>query len=469
MAKTVDVRCYCHGLGDCMLLRLPRSGSSPFCILIDCGIHSSAKGGSQKMRDVVLDIAKVTKGKIDVIVGTHEHWDHLSAFLQAAEAFADIEVGEVWFSWAENPNDEDARKLDRYKGDAAAALAGSSMRLAEAKGMDDLAQGVDALLGFVFGADGERVRSARESLRRKAPVVRHFEPGEMAPLPDVPDIRAYVLGPPRDPKLLGIEDILSETYAFGANSLNVAPLANALSVNDGLLRVDDDPGAPFDGSLGDVFSDLVSGKWKTDDPIAPFFWNHYLGPDTSGGASIDQSWRRIDNDWLASSVDLALQLDGRTNNTSLVLAFEIIETGRVLLFAADAQVGNWMSWPNVTFPAEAGKPPVSGDDLVSRTVFYKVGHHGSRNATRAAALEKMDRSMLVAFSPTDESLASRVGWKDFPAPRTSARLQELTSGRFIQSDAPWVHDATLPIPVKKGGALKKIDVKHGAYVDLKIG
>lgn len=471
MAGTsIDIRCYCHGLGDCMLLRLPRADGSDFWMLIDCGIHTSAKGGSQKMREVVKDIETRTGGVIDVIVGTHEHWDHLSAFLQAAEAFSRIQVREVWFSWAENPDDADARKLDRFKGDAAAALAGASLRLSEAGGMDDLAHGVDELLGFVFGAEGERVRGAREALRKLAPTVRHLNPGALAPLGDVPAIRAYVLGPPRDPALLGIEDILSETYAFGATSLAVAPLANGLALNEGLLRVDDDPGAPFDGSVGGALSALLAGDWTADEQNAPFFWDHYIGPEAAGGAPVDQDWRRIDNDWLISSVDLALQLDGRTNNTSLVLALEIVETGDVLLFAADAQVGNWLSWPDVKFPAAPGETPKTGDDLVRRTVFYKVGHHGSRNATRAAALEQMNRSKLVAFSPTDEKLAGRVGWKDFPAPKTSARLEELTSGRFIQSDAAWIHDASLPIPVTPGGALKAIERGLGGlYVDLTLG
>jgi hypothetical protein len=465
MATTVDIRCYCHGLGDCMLLKLPRKGGGDFWMLIDCGIHSAASGGSQIMRNVAADIAATTGGRLDVVVGTHEHWDHLSAFLQAAEAFEGITVGEVWFSWAENPADEQARNLDRFKGDAAAALAASSIRLSHAAGMDDLAQGVNSLLGFVFGVDGERVRGAREKLRSLGSAVRHFEPGTLAPLPQVAGVRAYVLGPPRDPRLLGIEDILSETYAFGGSPVTVAPLANGLGVNDGALRVHDDPAAPFDGAVGAHLDWLLAGRWDADERNAVFFWDHYLG----AADEQSQDWRRIDNDWLSGSVELALQLDSRTNNSSLVLAFEIEETGRILLFAADAQIGNWMSWPSVTFPAEPGKPPVTGDDLVRRTVFYKVGHHGSRNATRTAALEQMDRSMLVAFSPTDESLAGRVGWKDFPAPKTTARLLELTSGRFIQSDAAWIRDSSLACPVPETGALRKIRIEHGRYVDLTIG
>ena len=56
------------------------------------------------------------------------------------------------------------------------------------------------------------------------------------------------------------------------------------------------------------------------------------------------AWRRVDGDWLQVASDLALQLDSATNNTSLALAIERIADGKVLLFPADAQQGNWLSW-----------------------------------------------------------------------------------------------------------------------------
>jgi hypothetical protein len=330
--------------------------------------------------------------------------------------------------------------------------------------------GIDALLGFIFGAKGERVRDARETLRGLSPTVRHFEPGTRTALPGVPGVRVYVLGPPRDPKLLGIENIVSETYALGAGIAGIAPLANGLGIQDATLKVDDDPAAPFDGHQGLVLEPLLAGKWPADAASAHFFWDHYLGPDTSIDDEPDQQWRRIDNDWLGSAVDLALQLDGRTNNTSLVLAFELIDSGKVLLFAADAQIGNWLSWDKVGFAGTSNAPAMTADALLRRTVFYKVGHHGSGNATRKVALERMDSTNLVAFSPTDESLAGRIGWKEFPAPNTNARIAELTSGRFIRSDASWIKDPNAPVPIQPGGALKRIARDpHGLFVDITIG
>ena len=57
---------------------------------------------------------------------------------------------------------------------------------------------------------------------------------------------------------------------------------------------------------------------------------------------------------------------------------------------------------------------VNTDDLLARTVFYKVGHHASHNATLVAGFEKMKHSDLVAFIPVhkqDPNITKKNGWK----------------------------------------------------------
>ena len=76
---------------------------------------------------------------------------------------------------------------------------------------------------------------------------------------------------------------------------------------------------------------------------------------------------------------LALAMNNATNNASLVLAFELSKGGKVLLFVGDAQAGNWRSWSDGAF--DDGGTKVTAEDLLGRTVLYKVGHHGSHNAT----------------------------------------------------------------------------------------
>lgn len=132
-------------------------------------------------------------------------------------------------------------------------------------------------------------------------------------------------------------------------------------------------------------------------------------------------------------MDLALQLDNATNNTSLVLAIEVGD--EVLLFPGDAQLGSWRTWPDVAFTVRdaRGERTVRGKELLRRTTFYKVGHHGSHNATAKSGLELMGQRGLTAFIPLDEGVARRKHWP-MPARKLFERLEEKTRGRIVKSD-----------------------------------
>jgi hypothetical protein len=106
-------------------------------------------------------------------------------------------------------------------------------------------------------------------------------------------------------------------------------------------------------------------------------------------------------------------------------------------------VGNWLSWhgSKIRWP-RAGDPnsPVTAADLLRRTVLYKVGHHGSHNATlREKGLELMERPDLVAMLPVDEAQARRPkggnpqGW-DMPFSPLLDRLRQKTDGRVLRAD-----------------------------------
>lgn len=447
----VTTRLYCHGLGDCNLLGIAKPTGGTFWILIDCGIHTSAKGGREAIDGVVADIFKTvapTDGgppRLDVIVATHEHWDHISGFLTAAPAFARFEVGEIWLGWTDDPRDAQARALDRYKGEALAALATAAVKLRADPQQGALANGIEELLGFHFGFKGERSRSARDALIAFAPdAVRYLEPGDIAPLPKGLGVTAYVLGPPRDLKMLGLRDAAKDSYGIDSGWAMAASLRNAFGVEGGDMNMDSDVASPFDESEGVPLSSLDTDA-AAPTGLALFVRDHYAGPAnpallpaTKPGdpdpPSRDQTWRRIDSDWLGSAADVAMQLDDRTNNTSVVLAFALAPGDDVLLFAADAQIGNWQTWDSVKFP-----DGTRGADLVRRTRLYKVGHHGSSNATLKGeagkgGLEAMMHPELIAFVPTDEAMAKRVGWGAIPAPELLTRLGEKAKGGVIRSD-----------------------------------
>ena len=101
---------YRHGLGDCHLLRLPKKGGGDFVIMIDCGVILGTPDASTIMNSVLKSIIATTNGHVDLLVATHEHWDHLSGFLQAQSQFhpaseppdrSKLQADEVWVAWTE--------------------------------------------------------------------------------------------------------------------------------------------------------------------------------------------------------------------------------------------------------------------------------------------------------------------------------------------------------------------------------
>jgi glyoxylase-like metal-dependent hydrolase (beta-lactamase superfamily II) len=449
--KEATVRFYCHGIGDCHLLKFEKEDGRDFWMLIDCGIHTSILGGSDTIRAIAQDIASVTK-RIDVVVGTHEHWDHISGFHIAREIFEGIEVGEVWLGWTENPDDEQARELDKFKTKALAALQGAQTRLASSDSphLSAVRTGIDSLLGFHFGAKGERVRAARDALEALSKKkVRYLEPAARPlTIPGLPNLRIYVMGPPRDETFISIRERASEMYGLGAAIGRANALASALhAANMDSL----DEAAPFEPNMG---SDLQATLGGTADPTdegaqraRDLLHAHYLADED----------RRIDMDWLGASADLAIQLDDRTNNSSLVLAFEFVDTGRVMLFTADAQVGNWLSWQELTWGK--GDKAVTGPDLMSRTVLLKVGHHGSENATlEEKGLELMKDPDFSAFIPTNDKDAKKVKWGEMPFEPILDALHEHAGKRVIRADDPWPqHEPNARAPFRApSGSVKAI-------------
>jgi hypothetical protein len=251
-------------------------------------------------------------------------------------------------------------------------------------------------------------------------------------LPEGAAARVYVLGPPRDESLLarygpsrqngGAYEkslALNEESAFYAAALGAGE--ESLSRDDAELK---NLSFPFDRMYR-----VAMDEAKKD----PFFRERYFdnGDD----------WRRIDADWLDYACDLALQLDSDIDNTSLALAIELLPSGKVLLFPADAQLGDWLSWNGYDWRSEEeedGEPTVAG--LLRRTVVYKVGHHASHNvALREQGLELMESPELVALVPVDEEMARQPkggcpeGW-DIPSPSLLARLVQKTRGRVVRAD-----------------------------------
>jgi Metallo-beta-lactamase superfamily len=412
------VRMYRQGLGDCFLISLPRSDSDrPYRVLIDCGVILGTADASTKMTEVVENIIAATQGEIDLLLATHEHWDHVSGFVQAKDAFDKLKIHEVWLGWTENRNDPLTQKLKAQRDAALASLRLGLSRL-QLAGDEPAAEVVElgGLLEFFGAAKGASTEDALANVREMSSNLRFCLPSDAPVEPSGTGARFYVLGPPHDEKLLrkinpSTRD--KETYGLAVDGFQLF-MAGAGTALDSKDR-----GRPFDGQYEIPFSYARE---------MAFFQQQYWTP-----ADATDNWRLIDSDWLGGSTELALQLDSLTNNTSLVLAIELAG-GDVLLFAADAQVGNWLSWQGLEWEV-AGKK-VTGPDLLKRTIFYKVGHHGSHNATlRDKGLEQMEK-LRVAMIPVDEAMAKKKHWDHMPLDELVAALNEKAKGLVLRVDKP---------------------------------
>jgi predicted metallo-beta-lactamase superfamily hydrolase len=441
----IRIRMYRQGLGDCFLIILPGM-SGPFYLVIDCGVVlGTDQNGIQKLKDAVNDITKETGGKIDLLVVTHEHWDHVSGFSQAKDVIGEKwDVTQVWTAWTEDPKDPLANKLRAERQKAEEALRVAAIRLNEV-GATDQGNRVDSLLDFFGAASGSTADALAYAKGLAGKNLRFCQPGEPPiTLPDLPKFRFYVLGPPKDERLLRKSDP-AKGEAYGLDDGSTA--SNAMFIN-ALKR-------PANAIAQDAFAEDATldnpfeGRFQIPLNRAQrlqFFDDHYFGGLKDGSLTDlktttkvhDQSWRRIDGTWLDTSETLALALDAATNNTSLVLAIEVIDTGEILLFPGDAQAGNWLSWQDLKWTEEdtKGKDVVTtGPELLARTIFYKVGHHGSHNATLSQkGLELMTRDGLIAMIPVDHAMALKKRWGKMPLPDLVDRLNTLMQGRVLRID-----------------------------------
>ncbi|HET9766472.1 MAG TPA: MBL fold metallo-hydrolase [Thermoanaerobaculia bacterium] len=433
-AVSAKVRMYrLNELGDCFLVTFTTDKDKSH-LLVDCGSFRNSGPSVQRLQAVTAKIGEVLDGRpIDVVVGTHQHNDHLSGFVHCEKEFRDMGVGQVWLSWLDHPTDKQAQeigkahhnikvKLARARDELHAALAASGpLRATAVHSLGVL----DGMLGFhgaaAAGTPPELPAKGIEilkSLGKAEP--QYLEPGQTLDMPGLPaeTVRVHVLGPPRADDLLNRKDPRkgeSYDHALAAAGLQAVKLLDATLCRRGEIEVEEEH-YPFT----DVLKRQEVGK---PSPALAAVVQRYRQPN---------GWWTIDDAWTETAGALALFLDKFTNNSSLVLAIELVKSGKVLLFAADAQTGNWLSWKDVKWERD----DVSTDDLLARTVFYKVGHHASHNATLPDAFERMTHADLVALIPVhkkDPNIAKDSGWK-MPATNLLRRLRKSTQDRVLQMD-----------------------------------
>lgn len=429
------VRMYRMGTGDCFILKFFSGETESFKMMIDCGTW---QGTREELRPYLKDLMEYVGGAVDVLVVTHEHKDHVYGFEAGEDLLANLRIGQTWMAWTEDPASPLATQWLKDYGDKKKALmiAGNRLREAAEKAVknagDDpayeadknaeakmaFAGAVGGLADLEFSADGgtyagplKGMKIAKERIAGER--IRYCLPGEIIPnLPGAPGIRMYVLGPPRS-----WTAIRKESGKTGDSYEHNNQLAQADAFAAAVLAMD---------------------EGNSSSSVLPFDARYVVDVSSKEGRKLDNTyrkdaWRQIETDWLNTAGSMALRVNSMTNNLSLALAIEFEDSGRVMLFPGDAEFGSWESWQDIPWTQPSADPQKNlTEELLNRTVFYKVAHHLSHNGTaRRLGLEMMTHPELVAMATLDYAVISNTWKGTMPNQGLLRDLLARTKGRLL--------------------------------------
>jgi beta-lactamase superfamily II metal-dependent hydrolase len=404
----VLVRMYNVGFGDCFLVEFPRDDGTAYRVLVDCGSHSAGHPGKGwKISKIVSHIVSDLDGSpIDVVVASHRHQDHVSGFDDPG--WKTVTVGEVWMPWTENPDDREATRIRNRQSSLALNLS-NAFASPEFGARWAATETPAALQAMVTNSltNEAAMRTLHHGFAGR-PERRFLSTASTSRIkPErCPGLTVHLLGPSRDEAVMRDMDPPSgQSYLrFQAGA---APAPEELRHESAFSEAQQ----PFSGSF------VVPAMTLADTG------NDRVIKDAAAGIMRD------------TDLATAVSLDKAVNGTSLMLMFEF--GSAYLLFPGDAQWGTW----NAVMSNRASR------ELVSRTTFYKVGHHGSHNATPKEFLDEvLDPGHKMWGSAA--SVRPISFWPEIPRAPLMKSLAGHSS-RVIRSDKPGRSRAGVGVP--KGG------------------
>ncbi|MBR0712847.1 hypothetical protein [Bradyrhizobium liaoningense] len=354
--NSLNIRTYQVGFGDCFLLSFNYDGSKKRHVLIDFGTKALPPGAPKgHMLRIANNIKETVGNDPFAVVATHRHQDHISGFQRSSngKGTGDIIRGMkpmvVVQPWTEEPGlaqDAKAPALKRFGAGAKQRVAALSdiheiaARVVDAARRGQLPREMRDRLTFI-GEDNVKNLDAVKNLMtmgQQEPV--YVFSGTKSGLDQLlPGVKVHVLGPPtvdQFKKIKSYAKTSDEYWSFQARAMR----AGASSATS-------------------------KGKGKV------LFPRHVAS--TGPNYPVEARWliyhaRLAQSEQLLSIVTM---LDKVMNNTSVILVFEA--GAKKFLFPGDAQLENWL------FALDGTNDKYKA--LLQSVDLYKVGHHGSWNAT----------------------------------------------------------------------------------------
>jgi beta-lactamase superfamily II metal-dependent hydrolase len=358
--SSITVRMYNVGFGDCFLLTF-HSTDKDRHVLIDYGSTAAPRSGGKTdfMSAIVQDIAEVCKGSLDILVATHRHRDHINGFStdspKTGNVIAKLNPAHVIQPWTEDPDAAtDARTATMPPTDTAKAnktahfvASLSDMHSVAATILDRIADrslvaGSETTrrLSFLGGNNLPNLSAVKNLIAMGEQTKAHFVNAGMTFKDLIPGVKITVLGPPT---LDQSETIRKERAQ--------------------------DPDEFWQFRSFWASQRIASGTTASTKRGSKWFTQHKTLPKKSRSPNMRWFIAQSQQIQAGQMLEIVRDLDGVMNNTSVILLFE---TGdQKLLFPGDAQIENW------SFALKNKE----WRELLRDVSLYKVGHHGSLNAT----------------------------------------------------------------------------------------
>lgn len=459
------VRMYRVGFGDFFLVTVP-SNAGPKHILIDCGVTGgrTGKGDIAGIKTAVRHMAAETDRQLALVIATHRHQDHIIGFSRCAAEFAEFQIEAVWMPYWETEADDEVKSFQLGLQDLALDL-----RAAALAGADD--ENMEEILGIVENATGVSRAAKPEGpgggtnakslafLKHGLTVTpEYYYKGQTPSLPSClakAGLRAEILGPPKPGQeaFLRLNDLKKGVGQYLGAATSVAHGKRAEVTPFGSEYVTTAEAYPV-SAFREWAPRLAGGGWDLA---------------TRNSHAMEQSLKAA----LPSSLlAAARKLDGALNNQSLVVLFTWED--KTLLFAGDAQAGNWQYWlydeKTPSRDPSRNKLSAEGTKVLGALDFYKVGHHGSTNATPISAVEAMGAGFVAMCSTQHDTYGNECKGTEVPRRPLLAALEDKST--LVRSDQieltrddgsvePAIKGSPRSLPTPSRGEL----VRGSCYID----
>jgi hypothetical protein len=365
----VTIRSYLVGFGDCFLVSFHyREGLTPPIrrVLIDFGSSRAPKSGRTLKETAEHIAADITRegGRLDAVVATHRHADHIAGFAGAAgDIIASLAPSVIVQPWTEDPN-------------AAPDATQPTPR-------DSLATGARSMVSYLAALDDMHTITEyaiteldRIAARRDTKVLTETARKQLTYLGDV-----NIKNKRAVETLIKMGRAGKAAYAFHGSNAGLSTVLPGVKVH----------------VLGPPTLDQTNTirRQRATDPDE--YWHFQTAsarqlattdrttsPIFPKAEIVDPRQLPVETRWLLPRLrelrgeqllQIVRALDNALNNTSLILLFEA--GTKKLLFPGDAQIENWRYCLEDAPTRQRNRHL----QLLADTDVYKVGHHGSLNAT----------------------------------------------------------------------------------------